>query len=367
MKRYLLSLLVVSVSAFCHAEGVATWLRTTYDFGTFKEELGKVSCEIKMVNTGDDDMHITKVRPTCGCTASAYTLGTIAPGDTATVTLTYNPFGRPGRFDKDVYVYTDGTPERSVLTIKGNVIGSPETINEKYPVSVGALKLNGRIIPFGEITKGKSRTQFLNVYNQSDDTLKAVFSDVPNHIQVDMVPSVVAPGEQATVTVTYHSGKNEEWGLAQDHFTMETLPASGVSQNPVAGIGKIETTAILLENFSRLSEKEKANAPIAQLSTQKVDFDRMSADEDLATNHFEITNKGKSKLEIRRIYTLDKGITINFKKSEIKPGKTETIIVSVDPAAVGQLLNAKVMVITNDPEHPQQSVRLVGQIIKSNQ
>ena len=360
--RLLLSISLLFMALSVHGEGIATWLIHDYDFGTFKEESGKVSCEMKMVNTGDSVMRITSVRSTCGCTASSYTKGEIHPGDTAAVTLTYNPSGRPGRFEKDVYVYTDGAPKRNRLVIRGNVIGSPATIQDKYPIGVGALRLSGKIIPFGEILKGKSRIRFIDVYNQSDDTLKAIFDDVPKHIKAEMVPDTVMPGEQATITVTYHSGGCNDWGLVQDVFSMETLPVSGQSDNAVAGIGNIEVTAIVMENFSGLTEKEKALAPIAKLSTSKVDFGRMNVDEDSVIGFFEITNTGKSKLKIRRIYTLDKGVSVSFKKNEIKPGKTEKIHVAVKPYEAGNILNAKLMVITNDPENSQQTVRLVGMI-----
>ena len=346
-------------------EGVASWLNSVHDFGTFKEESGNVTCEMKMVNTGNSELRITNVRPTCGCTASQYTVNAIAPGDTAMVILTYNPANRPGRFEKDVYVYTDGKPEKSTLTIKGNVIGAPATIMAQYPESAGHLKLDRRIIPFGAITKGKSRTQFIAVYNQGEDTMSAVFGKVPDHLKVEMIPSNIPAGEQATITVTYRSADCNEWGLAQDQFVMETFPVNA-TENAVLGVAKIDITAVLKENFSRLTDEQRMNAPIAKLSTDKVDFGKIDADAEAVKGELVITNTGKSKLMIRRIYTLDEGVALCCKKSEIKPGKTAKIEITITPSALEKILNAKATVITNDPETPVQEVRLVGQIIKTN-
>lgn len=175
-----------------------------------------------------------------------------------------------------------------------------------------------------------------------------------------MVPHIVKPGEQATLTVTLHTQSCKEWGLAQERFTMETLPAGNVSKNATAGITNIDITAILTENFSRLSEKERTNKPIAALSTEKVDFGEINKWEGKANSYFEISNRGKSKLKIRRIYTLDEGVGIAFKKDEIKPGKSIKIELSVLPEKFSKLINAKVIVITNDPDNPQHTVRLVG-------
>lgn len=352
--------MIISALAM-NAEGKVSWLQSTYDFGTFKEENGKVSCDIKMINTGDSVLRITNVRPTCGCTATKYTTGAIAPGDTAIVTLTYNPYLRPGRFEKDVYVYIDGTPRRHTLTIKGNVIGSAKTISEKYPVSVGALKLSNRIIPFGELKKGKSRTQFIAAYNQSEDSLKATFSQVPKYLQVEIIPAIVPPGEQATLTITYHSGEDSQWGLSQSTFIMETLPIETTGENAVAGLAKLEVSAVINEDFSNA---DKANAPIAKLSTHKVDFDKIDATQSHIYSIIEITNSGKSNLKIRRIYTHDNGIDATCKKTELKPGKSTQIKINISPKELDKILNAKLIIITNDCENPQQEIRLVGIVNK---
>lgn len=359
MKSLSFSLTLLLVTFFCYAEGKATWLNTMHDFGTFNENAGKVSCEMKMINTGDDNIKITDVKATCGCTATSHTSGNIAPGDTATVTITYNANGRPGRFDKNIYVYTDGTPQKSVLKIKGNVIGSTETINREFPHAIGALKLKNMIVPFGEITKGKSRTRFISLYNQSNDTMTAVFHDVPSHIQVEMIPQFIAPGEIATITITFHSEKKEDWGFTQDFFTMESLPSS-FSNNAVAGIGNLNVTAILREHFDKTSAKESTKYPVAKLSTTKIDCGSITKQENNITASFELFNTGKSKLNIRKIYSLDKGIVINYKNTTIKPGKSVKVAVDINPRVLNDVLNAKIEVFTNDPNNSWQTIRLVG-------
>ena len=48
----------------------------------------------------------------------------------------------------------------------------------------------------------------------------------------------------------------------------------------------------------------------------------------------------------------------------MKRGKRNEVTVTVDPAAItGDLVNARLTVITNDPLHPTHTVRVVG-IIK---
>lgn len=356
---------IICLSLPLHADGVGEWVKKKHNFGTIKEEDGKVTCQMKMINIGDSAMRITGVRPTCGCTASSYTLSDIAPGDTATITLTYDPQGRPGRFEKEAIVSTNASPRRSRVSIIGNVIGSPATINKQYPISVGALKLETRIIMCGDILKGKSRTHFIGLYNQSYDTLKAVFSNVPKHLQVNMVPALVPPGEQATITVTFHSDRIDEWGFTNHSFTMETLPASGHSANAVAGIGNIETTASIVENFLKMNDEDKAKAPIVVLSTDRVIIEGMNRQQSSASGSFTISNIGKSPLHIRRIYSRDPKISISCKKNKVKPGKSVDVKITVNPSDIaGEILNTTLTVITNDPHNSLQEVRIVGEIQK---
>lgn len=356
MRISLLSVIIIFSSLFAQAQGSATWLSTSHHFGSFHEEVGNMSHTFKMVNTGDSTLRITNVRATCGCTATQHTTAPIAPGDTATVTVTYNPVGRPGQFNKTVYVFTDGTPHKSALTIVGNVIAAPATIRSQFPVNIGALQLNRNIVPFGDITKGRTRTQFINVYNSSNDTLQVIFSNVPSHIKVEMIPPVIAPGSTATITLAYDSQKVGTWGLSQHNFTIGTLPATSTA--------KIDITAYINENFGTLTQEQRKKAPVAEISTERINLGAIPASDSIATASFQITNSGKSSLLIRRIYTLDPAITITAKKKKLKPGKSVTVNITAHTPQLGNIINSKLIIITNDPASPQQPVRIVGTIDK---
>lgn len=76
---------------------------------------------------------ITGARPSCGCTGVAYPDDPIAPGDTVKFSFTYNPLGRPGRFEKSIRVYI-GDFDTATIRIRGNVLGTPESLSTLYPV-----------------------------------------------------------------------------------------------------------------------------------------------------------------------------------------------------------------------------------------
>lgn len=350
--------LCVAAVAACSAKGVVSWIETVHDFGTFKEEVREVKCEMPLVNTGDEPLVITSVRPTCGCTAGEYPHSPIAPGDTAAISLTYTSINRPGDFEKEVFVYTNGEPRKSVVTIKGRVIGSAKTVDAQYPVLLGPVRLSASTVPFGDMTKGKTRMGYLTAYNTSADSMRISFDNVPAYILPKAVPEVLAPGGQSTLTFFYDTAGAKLWGINADTLGVYAEPVRA-SATATAGAAKVVVSAYVNEDFSKLTEKQRSNAPAVRLETDKVDFSPMPHGAVEAS--VKIKNTGHDKLVVRRVFSTDKGVTATVSKKEIKRGKTATVRVRVTPDALeDKILNSRLTIITNDPYSPRVHVRLVG-------
>jgi hypothetical protein len=100
-----------------------SWKEDSYNFGDI--EKGKpVSHEFTFKNTTDQTILITNVKASCGCTATNYTKTPIKPGETGSVTATYNAHS-VGSFNKTVTVTTNDSDVKKVLIIKGKVL-TPE-------------------------------------------------------------------------------------------------------------------------------------------------------------------------------------------------------------------------------------------------
>lgn len=93
-----------------------------HDFGTINEKGGPVSYEFEFTNTGTGNLLIVDANASCGCTSPAYPKQPIAPGKKGKITVTYNPLGRPGGFEKMITVRTDGKPRKVILKIRGSVM-----------------------------------------------------------------------------------------------------------------------------------------------------------------------------------------------------------------------------------------------------
>ncbi len=94
--------------------------KTVHDFGTFNEADGKVETVFVFKNTSKENLVVSRVQASCGCTTPDWSKEPIAPGKKGFVKASYNPAGRPGNFNKSVTVTSNqGT---QVLYIKGQVV-----------------------------------------------------------------------------------------------------------------------------------------------------------------------------------------------------------------------------------------------------
>jgi rhodanese-related sulfurtransferase len=83
-----------------------------FDFGLIKQSGGKVNHEFTLTYNGDEDIKITGVPTSCGCTSASIDKQTLSKGDTAKVIVTFNPnlHAEPeGKFFKTVSILTEPT------------------------------------------------------------------------------------------------------------------------------------------------------------------------------------------------------------------------------------------------------------------
>lgn len=357
---YIVTLLVTTAISLA-AQPQATWLERKHDFGVFMEKDGKVTCQMRLVNSGNQPLLIVKAQAGCGCTGVHYPEEAIAPGDTATVSITYNPSGRPGQFTKQVIVHTNTTPKRTTLEITGNVIPTEATLDKEYPLQAGSLRISQQNMLMGELTRGNNKTQFLSAYNASTDTLLVSVQGSKEHLKAAIVPDTVPPARVTALTVHYLSGKAPLWGLNVDTLTLVSKPLQPVAA-AMAGTAQVNVMAQVTESFEHLSERQRADAPAVRVDCgDRLDFGTMSARE-TATRTFSVINTGKDKLALRRLWVPDgEGITVKADKQEVKHGKKALVTVTVDTSMQsGGLLNVPLTLITNDPDSPRTTIRLVG-------
>lgn len=337
-----------------------SWVEKTHDFATFHEDGGRVSVDFKAVNTGDEPVRILSARSTCGCTRPTYDSHPVNPGDTALIKVAYDPTGRPGRFDKRIYVDFDTDPSRHTLHIKGTAIGNASSLDARYPIKVGVVRLQKDILMMGDMTKGAIKSAYIECYNVSNDTITPVLKSAPSYLHLLTSPAHIAPGEQGVLSATIYSVSVPSYGLLTDTIRIDMQQPEAQGQTLT-----IPVTAFINEDFSTLDDKALANAPVSSLSVDKVDLGNInrSAMQPVACTIY-LTNSGKNTLAVRRIYSSDKDVKVSIDKDKVKKGSKAAITVNIPPETVRdkEIINSSFMLITNDPSAPVRTVRIVGMI-----
>lgn len=121
----LLIALLLSVFAVTGAEKAAPkieFAKLTHDFGTIKASDGPVTAKYEFTNTGDAPLVIINVtQGGCGCTTPAYPKEPVAQGQKNVITITFDPTGRRGEFNREVKVKTNAG-KRIPLRFSGVIV-----------------------------------------------------------------------------------------------------------------------------------------------------------------------------------------------------------------------------------------------------
>lgn len=94
---------------------------TVYDFGKIKEADGAATHRFVFRNTGGEPFVVLGAVGRCGCTTATYSEAEVAPGDTASVVVRFDPAKRSGAFKQRVTVLLSGPSGHNSLFVKGEV------------------------------------------------------------------------------------------------------------------------------------------------------------------------------------------------------------------------------------------------------
>lgn len=334
----------------------------TYNFGNISETDGPTSHVFKVRNTGTSPLVITRVTASCGCAQPEWSKEPIAPGKTGDLKVTFNPKGRPGPFYKTVSIYSNGKKGSYSLAIKGNVTPKSTLPVISYPYSIGELKLHTKTILFSSIRPDEALGEKINIMNDSQKSLTIQLGKVPNYFTVEVNPSTLSPGESGEITILLDAKQAKRKG----RVTTE-LPVIISSADKKEANGHIQIAANIIDNFNKLSSSDKAKAPVANLSGTLLEFGQLPDKSSIipliggrVSITFDITNTGKSPLQIYSVTSDDERLDISGGKKELKPGATTTFKVSIRPKEIKTQLEALINVVCNDPNGPVRLIKVTA-------
>ena len=357
MKKGLFTMvLAMMVSAIAAQEPVITYERTSHDFGKINEADGRVTTVFEFTNEGMAPLVLSNVRASCGCTTPKWTREPIEPGKKGEITVTYNPNGRPGRFQKTITVTSNATEPSTKLTIKGEVIPKPAKPVNNYPVKMGDLSLKSDFVNFGNIKKGTKAEKELEYANLTDHEITVDISTLTKDAYLYGLPTLmtIKPGESGKFLIGMDSEAAHIYGPLS---TKAYVSVNG--KQVISDEYKITIAADIQEDFSKLSKEDLQLAPIAQVQNT-IDLGVIPSGK-AAKAVLPLYNNGSNPLIVRRLYCGHENVIATAPKSAIKSGKKADIKLEV--RTIGKKGNIpaapysyQLQVITNDPKQPKQIV-----------
>ena len=312
-----------------------------------------VTAEFVMKNEGNKPLVIHNMLKSCGCTEVEYPKKSIAAGESFVVKAVYDA-KQMGTFNKQVCLYTNAADEPFILSMRGRVVSNVVDFAGPYNEMLGEIKSDVQEVEFDDVNRGDRPVQRIHIFNPTDQMMEPVVMHLPNYLQAQVSPSKVAPRQSAVVTLVLDSKKLRDLGLKQTSIYLGERPGDKIAPEK-----EIVVSSVLLPAFDNMTAAKKALAPKAELSTTNLDLGSFGNRKKLKGEVL-ITNKGKSKLEIRSMQMFTMGLQVQLKKSKIEPGETVKMKVTVVKPDLkkSRAKNPRILMITNDPDNAKVVVKI---------
>lgn len=336
--------LIMTLIAFSQ-KAVISFEVKTHDFGKINEEDGKVTHVFDFVNKGISPLVVNRVQASCGCTTPVWTKEPIEPGRKGSVTVTYNPSGRPGTFNKSITVYSNASDEQLVLTIHGEVIAKVNE-NSAFPVIMGNLHLKSKVVQMNNVDKGRTQTRVLDIKNSSNTSIKPTIENLPVYLTATVMPETLKPNEEGKITFTFISKNSTQWGPTSDDVYVILNGVKKYSEEY-----KLTIVSNIVEDFSKLTLDQKRKAPILEIPVRSINLGILKAG-NRRVGKFKVKNKGQNALEVRRVINNNKELLVRTAKLTVAGGKSADLIVELNTKNLSEGDYKKSFTVqTNDPEN----------------
>ena len=352
MKKSLLTLMLTIVaSAMMAQQPVITYPKTTHDFGKINEADGRVTTVFEFKNEGMAPLVLSNVRASCGCTQPKYPKEPIEPGQTGQISVTYNPNGRPGRFQKTITVTSNATEPTTKLYIKGEVIPKPAQPVNEYLVQMGDLSLKTKTVNFGIVKKGDKAQREIEYANHTDHTITVDMATLTKDAYLYGLPTLttIEPKQSGKFLIGIDSELAKVYGPVRTN-ALVTINDKHEKDYAIAIVAEI------VEDFSNLTTEQLQLAPIAQIN-KDIDLGTVKAGQALK-KAIAIYNNGSNLLYVRRLYSNHDNVYFVAPKA-IKSGKKGDIKLEIKTANLKpNAYTYQMQVYTNDPKNHKQYITL---------
>ena len=303
-----------------------------------------VTSSFEMQNIGSKPLVIKTVKVSCGCTVVDYPRKPIGVNEKFSVNVTFDS-RQMGHFNKLVGIYSNADKEPLILTMRGVVVRDVVDFSGKYPYQMGGLGVDKDNLEYDNVNRGERPVEQLHIINKSNQVLTPNMLHLPPYLSAVVSPSKLAPGLSGTIYLTLDSRKLRDFGLTQTNIYLGDELGDKVSDD-----NEISVSTVLLPNFQKLTDEELVNAPKLRLSQDSVVLTDIKNKKGKCI--IEISNVGRSTLEIRSLQMFTVGLEVSLKDTKLAPGESTKMKITVLTKALKKArTKPRILMITNDPDH----------------
>ncbi len=322
---------------------------------TFKTEvlnLGELTYQqprtvvFDFTNNGSETVQITSVKPSCGCTSVEWPQSLVTPGQGGKITATYDA-RMLGYFQKEIEVRV-GAGEPIYLTMQGRVVAQATDVESDFPIDMGSMRLSTNKIAFDNVNQGDRPEANIYVLNNTRTVLKPELMHLPTYLTASYHPETLAGGRVGRINLKLHSDRLKGYGLHETSIYLSRSLGDKVNSE-----NEIKISAVLLPNFSQVTEADLKTAPLIILSADSLDFSAMT-NKKTATQTIIIGNAGLMPLTINSLQIEGLALSVSLSNRTIKPEKSARLKVKLTPSLLQEGdPQPQILLITNDPTHPK--------------
>ena len=157
-------------------------------------------------NVGKDTIQIKRLVSTCSCASAICPVARILPGESSEVTVSYNPKGHPGTFERKIFLYTDDTPSPAAILRLAVKVDRGADLSGIFPFGMGNIRVRTKTVYVENGSKTVQRCVFVNV---SDKPLKLECEKamLPACLSVRVEPEIVESGAEGDIVISYDPAK----------------------------------------------------------------------------------------------------------------------------------------------------------------
>jgi hypothetical protein len=355
--KFLQSAILIFLVAFnVNSQSLARFESDKLNFGYINDDSGILKHSFEFQNVGSKKLQIDTITVNCSCISLTWSQNIINPTEKGNIDISLNPEGLSGAIEKVLRVSYKNEDRIDSLKLIGMVkpgINNPEKYFKK---KIGGIRFRSNYLSMGSISLDSIYEKDFQFYNDSD-TIITFLEQIGHakHLEIDITPMSLKPGEIGSLHVKYDASINGELGPMSDVITLVS------DENNRYAMKYLSIAAEVKYKFPEMTEEEEKNSANIKFSKTDHNFGQM-IEGVIGTVEFPFTNTGKSDLKIIQTST-SCGCTAGVADKETyAPDETGAIEISFDSRNRPGKNSKYITIYTNSPANPVVRLKITAEV-----